>query len=251
MTLTSVFGLEPSFLLLVLVVGWVGFVVSSTFGVGGALLLIPLLAQRMPAAHAVALSAPVMLFNNLLKAIVFRRSIDKRGTLLVSALALPAAFLGALWSTRLDDRWILIGVAALIILSIVIERGLERRVKVSDRGLLLWGAVTGAVSGICGAAGPPTAIGLRGWGLDKEPFVATVALFAILLQVVKIPAYIGGGVLPLERWPLALLLSVTAALGVAVAPRLLRTVPTRVFALALDGILAVSAAVILLDVLRR
>lgn len=251
MSIASVFGLEPTFLILVVVIGWVGFVVSSTFGVGGALLLIPLLAQRMPAAHAVALSAPVMLFNNLLKAIVFRRSIDKRGALLVSALALPAAFLGALWSTRLDDRLILVGVAALIVFSIVVERGLERRVRVSDRGLLWWGALTGAISGVCGAAGPPTAIGLRGWGLDKERFVATVALFAILLQIVKIPAYVAGGVLPLDRWPLALLLSAIAALSVAVAPRLLRTVPSRVFALVLDGVLAASAVVILLDVARR
>ncbi len=251
MTISDVFGLELPFLTLVVVVGWVGFVLSSTFGVGGALLLIPLLAQRMPAAHAVALSAPVMLFNNVLKAIVFRRGIDRRGTVLVSVLALPAAFLGALWSTRLDDRWILLGVAALIIVSVVVERGLDRRMRVSDRGLVWWGALTGAISGICGAAGPPTAIGLRGWGLDKERFVATVALFAILLQLVKIPAYVARGALPLERWPLALLLSVVAALGVAVAPRLLRTVPTRVFALALDVILVASAAVIVLDVARR
>lgn len=251
MSIEALFGLDVPFLILVVMVGWVGFVISSTFGVGGALLLIPLLAQRMPAAHAVALSAPVMLFNNVLKAIVFRKSIDRRGTLLVSALALPAAFLGALWAARLDDKWILLGVAALIIVSIVVERGLDRRVHVSDRGLVLWGAVTGAISGLCGAAGPPTAIGLRGWGLDKERFVATVALFAILLQLVKIPAYVGSGVLPWQRWPLALLLSIVAALGVAVAPRLLRTVPTRLFAVVLDGILVVSAAVILIDVARR
>ncbi len=251
MTISAIFGLDLPCLILVVVVGWVGFVVSSTFGVGGALLLIPLLAQRMPAAHAVALSAPVMLFNNVLKAIVFRKSIDRRGTVLVSALALPAAFVGALWAARLDDRWILIGVAALIVISVVVERGLDRRMRMSDTGLLWWGAVTGAVSGLCGAAGPPTAIGLRGWGLEHERFVATVALFAILLQLVKIPAYVGNGTLPLERWPLALLLSAVAALGVAVAPRLLRTVPTRMFALVLDGILVASAAVILVDVARR
>ena len=247
----DLFGVETWFFVLLMIVSLVGFIISSTFGVGGALLLIPLLAQRMPAAHAVALSAPVMLFNNVLKCVAFRKNIDRRAAFLVSALALPGAFAGAWYASRTDDRFILIGIAALIVLSIVVERGFDRKVKMSDRALLLWGAFTGAVSGLCGAAGPPTAIGLRGYGLDREGFVGTVALFAILLQLAKLPAYIGTGVLPFERWPLALCLSVAALIGVAVAPSLLRKVPQKAFGVVLDVLLVISAVFIIIDVVRR
>jgi uncharacterized membrane protein YfcA len=247
----ELFGVEPWFFAALMIVAFIGFVLSATFGVGGAMLLIPMLAQRMPAAHAVALAAPVMLFNNVLKAWVFRKYVSKRGTFLVSALALPFAFAGAYVAGDFDDRAILIGIAILIVLSIVVERFSDRVVKLGDRALLFWGGVTGAISGLCGAAGPPTAIGLRAWGLDKEAFVGTVAVFAILLQIVKMPAYVMTDVLPAERWPLALALSVTALLGVVVAPSAVKAMPKRAFGWGLDALLLVTAAWLLIDVLLR
>jgi uncharacterized protein len=254
----ELFGFEPVFFVALMIVAFIGFVLSATFGVGGAMLLIPMLAQRMPAAHAVALAAPVMLFNNVLKAWVFRKHVSKRGTFLVSALALPLAFAGAYVAGDFDDSAILIGIAILIVLSIVVERVPisprgpdERAVKMGDRALLFWGGVTGAVSGLCGAAGPPTAIGLRAWGLDKEAFVGTVAVFAILLQLVKMPAYVMTNVLPAERWPLALALSATALAGVVVAPSAVKAMPKKAFGWALDALLLVTAAWLLVDVFTR
>lgn len=258
--MVELFGVEPAFFAGLMIVAFIGFVLSATFGVGGAMLLIPMLAQRMPAAHAVALAAPVMLFNNVLKAWVFRKHVSMRGTFLVSALALPFAFAGAYVAGDFDDRAILIGIAILIVLSIVVERvplssrgasNDPRVVKLGDRALLFWGGVTGAVSGLCGAAGPPTAIGLRAWGLDKEAFVGTVAVFAILLQIVKMPAYIMTSVLPAERWPLALALSVTALLGVVVAPTAVRAMPKKAFGWALDALLLVTAIWLVVDVVTR
>jgi uncharacterized protein len=257
----ELFGFEPVFFVALMIVAFIGFVLSATFGVGGAMLLIPMLAQRMPAAHAVALAAPVMLFNNVLKAWVFRKYVSKRGTFLVSALALPFAFAGAYVAGDFDDSAILIGIAILIVLSIVVERvpmsprtsnaNDPRVVKMGDKALLFWGGVTGAVSGLCGAAGPPTAIGLRAWGLDKEAFVGTVAVFAILLQIVKMPAYVMTDVLPAERWPLALALSATALAGVVVAPSAVKAMPKKAFGWALDALLLVTAAWLLVDVFTR
>lgn len=251
----NLFGVEPWFFAALMIVAFIGFVLSATFGVGGAMLLIPMLAQRMPAAHAVALAAPVMLFNNVLKAWVFRKHVSRRGTLLVSALALPGAFVGAYVAGDFDDRAILIGIALLIVMSIVVERSKSaeqgRAVRLGDKALLFWGGVTGAISGLCGAAGPPTAIGLRAWGLDKEAFVGTVAVFAILLQIVKMPAYVMTDVLPAERWPLGVALSVTAFLGVLVGPTAVRRMPARAFGWALDALLLVTAVWLVADVVRR
>ena len=48
----ALFGLSPAFLLLTAVVGFFGFVVSATFGIGGVVLLIPLLSMALPPAQA-------------------------------------------------------------------------------------------------------------------------------------------------------------------------------------------------------
>ncbi|HEY1099067.1 MAG TPA: sulfite exporter TauE/SafE family protein [Myxococcota bacterium] len=240
--MVELFGLSPLFLALTCVVGFFGFVVSAVFGIGGVVLLIPLLSMVLPPVQAVAVSAPVMLINNLGKWWVYRRDIHWRAFFVVGALALPAAFLSALWSTRVDDRLILVSVASLVLLSVVVDRfrsGPAQRI--TDTGLFFWGAITGVISGLCGAAGPPTAIGLRGYGLDKAAFVGTVAVFAVFLQLVKIPAYIGTDALPARLLPLATLLGVLAALAVACGPRLLRRVPATSFRQIVDVLLVISA----------
>ncbi len=249
--LTSVFAVSPAFLAGVVVVGFFGFVVSATFGIGGVVLLIPMLSQVLPPAQAVAVSAPVMLVNNLGKTWVYRRHVDRRALLLVAALAVPTAFVAALFTAHLDDRVILLSVAGLILLSVVVERARARPTRFSDGALLLWGLVTGAISGLCGAAGPPTAIGLRGYGLTRESFVATVAVFAVLLQLAKLPAYLVTDVLPQRLWPLCALLGVTAAVAVAVGPPLLRRVPEVAFKHGVDALLVISAGWLILDVVRR
>jgi uncharacterized membrane protein YfcA len=246
--LVDLFGLSPPFLLLTCVVGFFGFVVSAVFGIGGVVLLIPLLSMVLPPVQAVAVSAPVMLVNNLGKMWVYRRDIHWRAFLLVSALALPAAFLSALWSSRVDDRLILVSVAVLVLLSVAVDRFRSGPARpISDRGLFLWGAVTGVISGLCGAAGPPTAIGLRGYGLEKAAFVGTVAVFAVFLQLAKIPAYINTNALPLRLLPLAGLLGVLAVLAVVVGPRLLQRVPATAFRSIIDVVLVVSAVWLLLE----
>ena len=247
----DVFLVTPAFFVVVSVVGFFGFVVSATFGIGGVVLLIPMLSTTLPPAEAIALSAPVMLVNNIGKSIVYRRSLDLRALWLVSALSLPTAFVAALWTARVDERVLLLGVAGLVIFTLFVERVQQRSIRMSARALLLWGLVTGTISGLCGAAGPPTAIGLRSYGLEKNAFVATVAVFAVFLQFAKLPAYVITDVLPARMWPLALWLALLGVVSVATGPRLLSRVPERMFRNIVDGILLVSAAWLLFDVWHR
>jgi uncharacterized protein len=239
----DLFCLSPGFLLLTAAVGFFGFVVSAAFGIGGVVLLIPLLSMALPPAQAIAVSAPVMLVNNLGKSWVYRRAVHWRACGLVSALALPAAYLSARLVTTVDDRVILVAVATLILVSVGADRLRAPAAgnRFGDVSLFLWGGVTGAISGLCGAAGPPTAIGLRGYGLSKDAFVGTVAVFAVLLQIAKIPAYVGTDVLPLRLLPLAVLLGALGLIAVAVGPPLLRRVPERTFRGVVDGLLVISA----------
>jgi uncharacterized protein len=225
-----------------------GFMVSATLGIGGVVLLIPVLSLWLPPSEAVAISAPVMLVNNIGKTWVYGRHVDWTACMRVSVLGVPCAFLAALFVVRLDDRFISLGLAVFIVLTVVLERsGLQ--VRVGPRALVGWGALTGVISGLCGAAGPPTAIGLRGYGLHKEAFVATVAVFAIGLQLAKIPAYWRSDLLQTKHVPLMALLSLVAAASVMVGPPLLKRLPTKSFRNGMDAVLLLSALWMILDVI--
>jgi hypothetical protein len=247
----TVFHVSPAFFVGVVAVGFFGFVVSATFGIGGVVLLIPMLSTTLPPAQAVALSAPVMFVSNLGKSWVYRRHVDVRALFYVSALSLPMAFVAALWTVDVDERVLLLAVAALILVTLWVERVRATPVRMSPRGLVWWGLVTGVISGLCGAAGPPTAIGLRGYGLHKDAFVGTVAVFAVLLQFFKVPAYVATDVLPAAMLPLAGVLGAAAVVAVVVGPRLLRRVPEAAFRHVVDGILLVSAIWLIVDAIRR
>jgi uncharacterized membrane protein YfcA len=241
------FGVTPLFFFGVSVVGVFGFLVSATFGIGGVVLLIPMLSLALPPAQAVALSAPVMLVNNVAKSLLYRRSLNRRALWLVSALSLPTAFVAALLTASVDERVLLVAVAALVVATLFVERVQQRTIRMSDRALLLWGIVTGVISGMCGAAGPPTAIGLRSYGLSKDAFVATVSVFAVALQFAKMPAYVLTEVLSPSHLPLAVWLAVLGLLSVVIGPRILRRVPEKLFRDVVDGILAVSAVWLLIE----
>jgi uncharacterized membrane protein YfcA len=250
-SLAALFGLDAPVLALLVVAGFFGFLMSAIFGIGGALLLIPIMMIRLPAAQAVAISAPVMLFSNILKAWVFRRSLHVRATVLASVGAIPAAGLTAYYASNIDDRLITVAVGVLILGALVLERLRARPVVLSDAQLAVWGVFTGAVSGIAGAAGPPTALGLKGYGLEREAFVATVSVYAIGLQLAKIPGYVVGGLLTAQQLPLAGLLAFLATLAVVIAPHLLRRLPSDKFRIALDGLLLVTALWLLVDAAVR
>lgn len=217
-------GLMGSNLLLLgLMMGtaFIAFVLASTFGMGGPIILIPVLMLRLPAAQAIAVAVPVQLCNNILMLIVHRRHVQVRTALLIGASALPAALIAALFTGHVDARWLKLGVGV-IILAILLQRyGLKLQFTISERGLLGWGALIGAISGFTGNAGPTTALAMKGHGLQSGQLVGTIALLQMTLQLVRLPTYIVMGLFPTALWSLAALLSVIAMVAVFVGLHLL------------------------------
>jgi uncharacterized membrane protein YfcA len=245
------FPLDTTTLLLLHAVGFVGFLVSSVLGVGGTMLLLPILVGVMPAAEAVALVSPVMLFNNVVKAFLFRRAAVGRAAVLVSITCVPVAYVAAGMAADVDEAVIKIGIALLILAALALERlgptlGWRGRLTVSDAGLVGAGVVIGAASGLCGAAGAPTALAMRGYGLTREAFVGTIALMAIALQLGKIPAYVHSGLLRSDTLTLALSLCLVAGLSVPVGRAVLRRIDARRFRGWLDGLLFALALYLVL-----
>lgn len=247
--MTELVGLPPAVLLSFGLAAFAGFFVSALVGVGGAMVLVPVLMFALSPAEAIAVAAPVMLASNAAKLFVYRRHLDLRAALLTSATAVPAAGVAALFTGVVSESALKAGVGLLILTSLVVQRFVKLSVKVGTRSLLGAGVVIGGVSGLCSAAGAPTAVTFKAYGLVKEGFVATVAFIAAAMQLSKIPTYVATGVFSAELWPLAGVLSLTSLLAVLLARSVQERLSAARFRVVLDGVLVVLSAVLIGDAL--
>lgn len=242
MDITAFFGgIPPDVLLFYILAAFIAFVVASTFGIGGPIILMPALMLRLPPAQAVAVVVPIMIFNNLLKLWVFRRGVQWRAALLTGVSALPAAFMAALFTSRVNANVLKAGIGLLIVIALLRQYLFKHQLQVSERGLTGWGVIIGGISGFAGAAGPPTAVALKGYGLASARFVGTVAVLQLGLQFVRLPTYISTGIFPADLWPLALLLSLVSLTAVLVGRHLIQRMQVQTFRWLLDAVLLLLA----------
>lgn len=215
----------PAWGILLLPVLLVGFIVSATCGFGGKLLLVPVLALWLGAPTAVAIAAPVMLLNSVIKSAVLRKDIDWRQAGWVMAGSVPGAYLGArvLASLPADLATRLIGLLLLAGIAITMAKPVLWP-RLSGLSLVLGGFAAGASSGVAGMGGPVKAITLRGAGLSRAHLVATAAVVDIAMAMADIPVYVETGLIRQEHLPLVVLLAGVAWVGVGIGRNLLKEV---------------------------
>jgi len=208
-------------LAIVLMGCFLGFLMSATTGVGGGLVMLPLLAWIVPAGVAVALATPVMLVNNVGKLVLLRGSLDRvflRRTMLG---AVPGAIAGSLLLGVVPDAVVRRGIGLFLIGYVAVSLFARDYVpRVGRLGAVGWGAITGLVSGLIGAGGPTSAASMRGYGLTRQQLVATGAAISVAMQLVKLPVFAAIGLIRTRDLPLALALCATA-LAAAYAGRAL------------------------------
>ena len=113
-------GHSPALFVLATLAGFGAFVVGSTFGVGGAMLLTATLLLFMPAPEAVAVIVPAMVINSALTFWVHREHLDRKGAWRLAITVLPTAIVAALFTDLIDHELLqaLIGLAILSALAV-------------------------------------------------------------------------------------------------------------------------------------
>lgn len=215
---------------LILLGCFVGFLASSTTGVGGALVMLPLLALVVPADVAVAMATPVMLVNNLGKLVLLRGSLDRAFLRRTMFGAVPGAVAGSLLVGFVPEGVVRRAIGVFLIVyvatSVLASSYLPR---VGRFGVVGWGAITGFVAGLVGAAGPTSAAAMRGYGLDRAALVATGAAISVGLQLVKLPVFVAVGLIHVADLPLMAALCATALAAAYAGRALLRRMDERTF----------------------
>ena len=219
----------------------------SGFGLGT--LLMPVFALFFPVEVAVAATAIVHLLTNLFKFALLWRHADAG---VVIRFALPGALLavaGASLLTALVDlpvvtqyslgnhcfsvapSRLVIGVLILFFALVELAPALGARVRFGRQHLLVGGAISGFLGGLSGHQGALRSAVLIRCGLEKEPFIATGVVCAVVVDLSRLAVY--GAMFYTESFgPLAesggtqLAAAATAAafIGVFLSKRLMRQV---------------------------
>lgn len=217
----------------------------SGFGLGT--LLMPAFALFFPVTVAVAATAVVHLANNLFKAALIGRQADW-GVLLRFALpGAAAAILGA-WLLALLARtpplavYYLAGrlhevtVVKLVIAGLIIFFALFdlsprlNRLAFDRKYLVLGGALSGFFGGLSGNQGALRSAVLVKCGLDKEAFIGTGVMAAVVVDVARLLVYglafytASFTVLEANAWGLVIAATLAAFTGSFIGRRLLKKV---------------------------
>lgn len=166
---------------------------SASAGLGGSLLLVPLLALTMGTKEGVALAALLLAANNLVKVLAYRRAIPWRETIGILVVVVVGSAVGAGLFVAAPEKWVSVGVVLSIVLGLLAERlNLLRSQKVSAPVLAF---ASGATSGFSGTSGPLKGVALRMLGLDRMYLVGAASIVSLAGDLAKAGLYAEAGLL--------------------------------------------------------
>lgn len=238
----------------------------SGFGLGT--LLMPVVAIFFPLDLAIAMTAIVHLANNLFKIGLLGRKADRAVLIRFGVPAVLTALLGAGVLTWLGDlkpqfEYSLLGhdfqvsplklvIGLIIILFVALELWPSfSKITVECKWLPLGGMISGFFGGLSGHQGAFRSMFLLKAGLDKETFVASGVVIAVMVDMSRLVIYgaeLTGNRNPVD-WPLVITASAAAFGGAYLGAKVLKKVTIRSVRLAVSLLLITVATGLLTGVL--
>jgi len=185
----------------VLVIG----IAKAGFGGGVGILAVPLVANALPAERAIGVMLPILIFADLFSVWGHRKGVSWKhmGPMLLGSVVGVGLGTWALWSFQETGRltWALnlaVGSVCLVFVCLQIYRmfgGYVPRIPPGPAGGASCGGVAGIVSTLAHAAGPIISLYLLEQRLNKSRLVATMVLYFLVLNCLKLPTYFGLGLI--------------------------------------------------------
>ena len=199
-------------LAVVLLATVVAFLVSSSAGLGGSLVLVPAYAAILGTKEGVALAALMLAGNNVAKLLAYRRSLPLVAATGVIVATVVGAYIGARALIHAPEGLVAAAVIAVIVVTFAVElRGKERMLRL---GAAVPALGSGLTSGFSGTSGPLKGIALRALGLDRMHLVGAASLVSFASDATKVGVYaeaglLGGGELRLLVLAVPLMIAAT------------------------------------------
>lgn len=226
----------------------------SKAGLGGALggLAVPVMSIWLAPRDAVAVVLPILIATDLFGIRAWRGKAhwDDLKRLLPGALA--GIVVGTLAFGLLSEVLVKAAVGAIAVVFAVDRVARRKTAKAAPPAHGAWfGALCGAVSGftstLAHAGGPPVMAYLLSRRLPREGFVATSVYFFTVLNLAKLPFYLGLGIFNRDTLLMSVTLMPLVPLGVWAGLRVLAWIPERLFFALATMALGLSGAKLLWD----
>lgn len=201
-------------------------------------LTVVILAMVLPAKDSVGILLPILISADIIAVLVYRRHTEWR---YIWKLAPPMAagiVLGYLVFSRVDDAQIrnLIGLILLSMTGVHFYRKWLRRHASEDDKLPHHPAFigsTGIIGGfatmVANAAGPVIALYFIASGLPKYAYIGTIAWFALLFNLFKVPFMVDLGIIHSASLQFSASFMIFSVLGAVIAPFIVRYIHQRAF----------------------
>lgn len=179
------------------------FFVSASAGLGGSLILVPVLTLALGSKEGISLAALLLAANNLVKVLAYRRVLPLRG----AAFIMLCTAVGSLTGARLLVAAPAHFVDAAVVFSCAIALVTERRELRAWRKPLVPGLAlaAGATSGFSGTSGPLKGLAIRGLGLDRMHTIGAAAMVSAVADLTKTAVFAEAGLLSPLAWQVGLM----------------------------------------------
>lgn len=221
------------------------------FGSAFAALATPLLALILPVQVLAPLMLPFLMLGDLFAVGFHWRRWDRRQVLLLIPGALVGVAVGTFFLTNVSPDLLRTFLAVLVLL-FAAYRALESRILRFFRYRprpwhgLIGGGVSGFSSAIANTGGPPATIYLLMQDMQPRAFIATSALFFMILNAIKVPFYYAAGLFDLTRVVHVVWLLPLVPLGVWLGRLFVERVSPSAFEAVILVFLVISALLLLL-----
>jgi uncharacterized protein len=238
----------------IVIVALAGLVVGlSKGGLGAPLggLIAPMLVIAFPVSEAVALTLPLLIVGDMFALAAYWRAWNMRYITWLLPAAVIGIVIGTALLTTLDNRTLkaLLGVFTLffVVTKLFGDRLLTAHYQPRGWHKPFAGLITGLASALANAGGTPYTIYLMLEKLPPREFVGTITLYFTIVNLLKVPGYIGSGLLQWDR-----LLTLAAALplipiGVYAGRWIVHRIDPRSFERILLAVLTLAGVLLLLS----
>jgi uncharacterized membrane protein YfcA len=178
----------------------------SKGGLGGTIgaLATPLMALVMPTDKVIGLILPILMIGDVFAVAFYWRRWNRRLIILLIPGSIIGVTIGTFFITNAPTEF-LRTTLGVIVLILAIYKLLEQRIlgwltyKSRDWHGVLAGTVAGFSSALAHTGGPPVSIYLLMQEVTPWVFIATSALFFMILNWIKVPYYLYAGLFDLQR----------------------------------------------------
>jgi uncharacterized membrane protein YfcA len=180
----------------VVIASFAALFVSSIAGYGGSLVLVPALAAILGPREGIALAALLLACNNVFKVIAYRRTLALRQGWPLVVVAAIGVLVGGRILLVLPEAWLVGGIIAMVVASVVLEVAGERLTSAKRRSSVPLMASSAVLSGASGSSGPLKGMAVRHLRLPRLEHVGLASCISLTGDALKANLFADAGLLP-------------------------------------------------------